>query len=123
MRSLGQHSPDLPPLALHPWYHHAFVPGRLVAHPRNDGSLGPLLDRDALGPGDGSAPNWRGMVGDGTGNPLGEISVISVKAQEPHDRPEEVFDVLGLGLFTASGIGFFLLRKALGGSFGFEFST
>ena len=43
--------------------------------------------------------------------------------QERHDRPQEVFDVFGLGLVTASGIGFLLLGEALGESLGFEFDT
>ena len=77
MGSPGQHSSDLSPLALHPGDHHAVVAGRLVAHPGDDGSFGPLLDRDAFRPGHRAAPDRRGMIGDGTGQPVGKIGVIS----------------------------------------------
>ena len=63
------------------------------------------------------------MIGDGPGHPLGEIGVVRMEGQERHDRPEEVLDVLGLGFFTAAGVGLFLLGEALGGSLGFEFGT
>ena len=46
-----------------------------------------------------------------------------MKGQERHDRPKEILDVLGLGLVTASGVGFLLLGEALGGSLGFEVGT
>ena len=82
-----------------------------------------LLDRDALGPGDRAAPDRRGMIGDGTGQPVGEVGVSGMEGQERHDRPVEVLDVLGLGLLTASGVGLLLLGEALGGSLGFEFGT
>ena len=60
------------------------------------------------------------MVGHGTGQAVGEISVICMKGQEHHHRPKEVFNVLGLGFLTASGVGFLLLGETLGGSLGFE---
>ena len=83
-----------------------------MAHPGDDGSLGPLLDRDAFRPGDGAAANRRGVIGHGLGQPVGEIGVIGMKGQERHDRPQEILDVLGLGLITASGVGFLLLGEA-----------
>src|SRR5262249_51198453 len=107
----GQHSTDFPTLPLHPWNHHAVVPGGLVAHPGNDGSFGPLLDGDSLGPGHCPRANRRGMIGDSTGQSVSEIGVILMKAQERHDRPVKVFDVLGVGLLTAAGIGFLLLGE------------
>ena len=76
MGSPGQHSPDLPPFALDPWNHHAIVAGRLVPHPGDHGSFGPLLDRNALRPGDGAAPDRRGMIGHGPCHPVGKIGVI-----------------------------------------------
>ena len=82
-----------------------------MAHPGNHRSLGSLFDRDALGPGHGAAPDWRGMIGDGPCHLFGEIGVISVKGQKRPHRPEEVFNVFGLGLLTASGVGFFLLGE------------
>lgn len=75
-----------------------------MPHPGDDGSLGSLLDGDALRPGDGSASYRRGMIRYGTGQALGEISVICMKGQERDHRPQEVFNVLGLGFVTAVGI-------------------
>jgi hypothetical protein len=56
------------------------------------------------------------MVCHGPRHPLGKISVILVKAQKRNHRPEEVLDVLCLGLVTASGVGFLLLGETLRGS-------
>jgi len=36
-----------------------------VAHPGDDGGLGPLVDGDSFGPGDRAAPDRRGVIGDG----------------------------------------------------------
>jgi hypothetical protein len=52
-----------------------------------------------------------------------EIGVILIKAKEVNDGTEEAFDVLGLSLLTASGIGFFLLGKGFRGSFCVEVGT
>lgn len=61
------------------------------------------------------------MVCHGTGQPVGEISVFSMKTQEGDHRPKEILDVFGLGLLSASGVGLLLLDEALGGSFGIQF--
>jgi hypothetical protein len=91
-----------------------------VPHPGDHSSFGSLLDRDALRSGHGAAANGRGMMGHDTGQLLGEIGVSGLKRQEFDHRPEEILDLLGLGLLTASGVGFLLLCETLGGSFGFE---
>src|SRR5208283_4055418 len=44
-----------------------------------------------------------------------------MEGQERDDGTVEIFDVLGLDLITASGVGIFAFRVALGGSLGFEF--
>jgi len=90
----GQHSSDLSALPLHPWDHHAVVAGRLVAHPGDHGSLGSPLHGNALRPGNCPTSDRGCVVGDGTGQPVGEIGVISMKGQELDHRPQEVFDVL-----------------------------
>lgn len=76
-----------------------------MTQPGNHRSLGSLLDRDSLGAGHGAGPNRRGVIGDCTGQPLGEISVIFMKAEKRYNGPEEIFNVLGLGLASAAGIG------------------
>ena len=48
---------------------------------------------------------------DSTGQPVGEISVILMKGQKRDHRPQEILNVLNLGLLTASGVGFFLLGE------------
>ena len=63
------------------------------------------------------------MIGDGPCHLFGEIGVISVKGQKRPHRPEEVFNVFGLGLLTASGVGFLFLGESLGGALGFEIGT
>jgi hypothetical protein len=123
MGSLGQHSPNFPPFSLNPGYHHAIVPGRLMTHPGDHRSLGPLLDGNSLRPGHGAAADWCGVICDGPCHPRGKISVIRMKAQEHNNRPVEIFNVLGLGLVTAASVGFLLLGKTLRGSLGFEVGT
>src|SRR5581483_5221482 len=61
LRSLGQESADFPPLALHARDAHVVVGGGLVAHPGDDGRLGPLGERDALRAGDRAAADRRGV--------------------------------------------------------------
>jgi hypothetical protein len=46
-----------------------------VPHPGDYGSLGPLVDRDALGPGHGAAADRRGVQGHGGGQLLGQVGV------------------------------------------------
>ncbi len=46
-----------------------------------------------------------------------------MKAQERHYRPEEVLDIVGLGLVTAAVVGFLPLGVALGTALDFEFGT
>jgi hypothetical protein len=94
-----------------------------VPHLGDHGSLGSLLDRNTLGAHHGAASDRRGTICHGPCHPLGEISVIRMKAQERHDRPVEVFNVLGLSLVTASGVGLLLLGEALGGSLGIKVGT
>ena len=75
-----------------------------MPHPGDHGGLGPLLDGDALRPGHRAAADRRGVIGDGPGQPVGEVGVAGVEGQERQDRPEEVLDVLGLGLLTTPGM-------------------
>jgi hypothetical protein len=91
-----------------------------VTHPGDHGSFGSLLDRDALRSSHGAAADWRGMIGDGTGQLLRKIGVYRIECQELDHRPEEVFDVLSLGLLTTAGVGFFPLGVGVGGSLLFD---
>lgn len=61
-----------------------------MPHPGDHGGLGPLLDRDAPRPGDRAAADGRGVLGDGTGQPVGQIGMLGVEGQERQDRPMEV---------------------------------
>jgi hypothetical protein len=94
-----------------------------VPEPGDDRSLGPLLDRNAFGASDRAAPDRRGMIRDSTGQPVGEVGVICMKAQERDHRSQKIFDVLGLGFVTAAGIGILLLCETLRGSLGVEVGT
>ena len=60
------------------------------------------------------------MICDSTGQAVGEISVISMKGQERHDRSVEIFNILGLGLLSTANVGFLLLGETFGGSLGGE---
>jgi hypothetical protein len=95
----------------------------LVAHPGDDGGFGPLFDGDTLRAGDGAAPDRRCVLGYRTGEPVAENGVVGMESQERHHRPEKIFDVLGLGLITAAGVGLFPFGLSFRGSLGFEFST
>lgn len=123
MGASSQHPPDLLTLAPNSWDRHAVVSGRLVPHPRDQRSLGSLHDRNALRPGDGAAPDRRCMIGDSSCHPVGEISVIRMKAQERKHRPKKVLDILSLGLLPASGVGLLAFRKSFRGPFGLQFGT
>ena len=59
-------------------------------------------------------PDRRGVICHSTGQPDGEIGVRGMEGQERHDSPVKVFDVRGLGLLPALGVGLFLLGEALG---------
>ena len=72
---------------------------------------------------DRAAANGRCMGGDGLRQSVGEVGVVGVECQEPDHRPVKILDVLGLGLFPASGVGFLLLCEPFGGSLGFEVGT
>ncbi len=63
------------------------------------------------------------MVCDGTGQPVGEIGVVGGERQERHHRPQEVFNVFGLGLLTAAGGGFLLFGVTFGGSLDLQVGT
>ena len=63
------------------------------------------------------------MIGDGSCNSVGEISVFLMKAQERDHGTQEILDVLGLGLHTSASIGFLAFGETLGSSLDFEFST
>src|ERR1019366_6887036 len=80
-------------------------------------------DRNALGPSHGAAPDWCGVIGNGTGHSFGKIGVVSVKGQERSHGPEEVLKVFSLGFVTASGIGFLLLGETHRGSFCIEIGS
>lgn len=94
-----------------------------MPHPGDDGGFGTLPHRDSLRPGDRATSDRCGMIGDGTGKPDGEFGVRRMERQESQHGLVEVPDVFGLGLVSASGIGFLAFGVPLGGPFGFEFST
>src|SRR3712207_845772 len=94
-----------------------------MSHPGDDSGFGSLLDRDAFRAGHGSASYWCGVVGDGLSQPVREVGVVRVKSQKGEDRQREVFDVLVLDFFTATGGGLSLLSKVLGRSFAIDFRT
>jgi hypothetical protein len=123
VRSAGEHSTDFSAFPFQPWNQHAVVPSRLVSHPGNDRSFGPLLDWDALRSGDSAAPNRRGVIRHGFGQPVGEISVHWVKGEGRQDRSQEIFDVFSLVLIPASEICFLLPCELFRRSLGFEVAT
>jgi hypothetical protein len=94
-----------------------------VAHPGNHGSLGSLFDRNAFCPGHCSTSNRGGVIRDSPCHSVGKIGVTRMKGQERPHRPQEVLDVIGLGLVTASGVGLLLFGETLGRSFGVEIGT
>lgn len=94
-----------------------------MPHPGNHGSFSPLSDRNTFCPSDSAAPNRRGMIGNGLGKPLGEVSMVGMEGKERQHGFCEVFDVSLLDLLTSLGIGFFAFGEAFGGSLGFEFGT
>jgi hypothetical protein len=120
---LSQHSADFSAFSSDSWNNQPVVAGRLVPHPSNHRSLGTLLDRDALRPGDRPASYRSGMIGDSTGQAGGNIGVVCMKGQERDHNSQEVLDVFGLGLVTAFGSGFLALGVGLGGTLGFQFGS
>ena len=56
-------------------------------------------------PGDRAASDRSGMIGNRTGQSVGEISMGRMEVQERQHGCVEVFDVFGLGLVSASSIG------------------
>ena len=50
--------------------------------PGNDGGFGSLFKRDSLRPGDGAAADWSGMIGDGMGQPVGDIGMGWMESRE-----------------------------------------
>ena len=76
-----------------------------MPHPGDKGGFSPLLNRDSFRAGHRAAADGCGMVGDGTGQPVGEIGVVGMEGQEIDHRSQEILDVLGLGLVSATGIG------------------
>jgi hypothetical protein len=92
-----------------------------MPHPGDHGRFRPLLDRDALRPGHRAAADRRGVLGDGTGQPIGEVGVAGMERQECQDGPVEVLDVLGLGRLTPPGCGLLPSGEALGGPLGLQF--
>jgi len=63
------------------------------------------------------------MIGDCSCNSVDEIGVVFMKGQEADHGPQEILDVLGLGLHTSPSIGFLAFGEALSGSLDFEFGT
>jgi hypothetical protein len=119
--ALGQHSPYLSSLPLYPWNHHAVVSCRFVAHPGDHSSFGTFLNRDSLRPSHCFTSDRRGVIGNGTGQLVGEIGMVCMKGQEGDDGSKEIFNLLSLSLLSAADIGFLLLCETLGGSFGLQF--
>jgi hypothetical protein len=75
-----------------------------VPQPRNHRSFGTLFHRDSLGPGDGAAADWSGMVGDRKSQSVSEVSMDGMEGKELHHRSVEVIDVLCLDFVSASVI-------------------
>ncbi len=115
---LGQLPSDGPTLALDAGDDQVVVRRRLVPHPGDDGGLGPAVDGDPLGAGDGAAADRRGVGGDGVGQPLGHRGVPRGEGQEGEDGPAERADVIGLLAVPPDGGGGLLLgvgrRRPLG---------
>ena len=84
-----------------------------MAQPGDYRRLGPLLDGDAFRSGDGAATHGRRMCCYGEGQAVGEIGVILMKGQEPHDRSVEILNIFRLDLLTAATIGCLLLGESL----------
>jgi hypothetical protein len=117
--TLGEHTTNLPPLPFDPRDHHSFVAGRLVTHPSDDGGFRPSSTgiRSILA----TVLLPTGLaVGDGTGQPVGQMGV---KGEESYHRPVEILDVFGLRLLTIPGGSLLLLGVALFGPLGVQFGT
>jgi hypothetical protein len=93
----------------------------LVPHPSDHSGFGPLLNWNPLRASNGAASYRRGMIADGTSESVGEIGVALVEAEEFQKRPVKIFNVLGLGLLSASGVCFLPIGEALRGSLRLEF--
>ena len=120
MGPLSQHESHFPSLPFDLGDLHGIVGCGLVPHPGDDGGCGPVFDRDSFRPGDRATSDWGGMIGHGSGYSPGKVIVSGVECQESQHGRIEVFDVFGLGLIPASGIGIFAFRVSLGGSLGFK---
>jgi hypothetical protein len=108
--SLGEHPSHFSPLAFDPGDFHRLIGSGFVPHPGDDGSFGPLLDRDSLRPSDRATSNRGGVIGHGMGESVSEVSICGMEGQELQHRCVEILDVLGLGLVPASAVS--LLRLA-----------
>ena len=60
-----------------------------MPHPRNDGGFGPLLDGDPFRPGDRAASDRGGVIGDRTGDPLGQGGMCRMEGQERTTAPQK----------------------------------
>jgi len=58
------------------------IGGRLVPHPGDDGGLGPLVARNARGPGHGAAADRRSVCGYSVGQLLGKVGIGRCEGQE-----------------------------------------
>jgi hypothetical protein len=84
-----QESPALSSLSLDPWNNQAIVAVRLVAHPGDHGSFGPLIDLDLLHPGDSPTYDLGCLIGHGMAHPLGHVGVIR-KAKNVTTAPKSL---------------------------------
>ena len=87
--SPGQQAPHFSAFSFYSWDRQRVVAGGLMTHPGNDGSLGSLFDRNALGPGNRATPDRRGMSGDGTGEPVGDFGMVLWKARNDTTAPRK----------------------------------
>ena len=104
---LSQHSPYFTPLAFDSWDGHGIVGCRLVPHPCDNGSFGPLFDWDALCSSNSPTSNWRGMFCDGLRHLLRQVSVDGMEIEVCHDRTKEILNVLGLNFLSLPNACFF----------------
>ena len=83
MRTLGEEMSDFAATALDEGNAHLIVTGSLMTEPRDGGGFGALLNGNALGAGDRTAPYGSGVSGDKIGEALG---IASMRAMEGEKR-------------------------------------
>lgn len=99
------------------------VAGCLVAEPGDGGGLGPVLDGDAFGTGDGAAAHGCRVGRDQIGEELGVGGVAGMKREERKHGGAEIFDVVGFGDDAALAAGVEATGVGGIGALGFDFGA